>query len=68
MHSCPRKQRRRQKHNDKMSEPDSQPQEGMVEVNGRDVQKNRQKIAQDMAYVSQQNDSFQFTVYDAVLR
>lgn len=45
-----------------------QPQEGAVVVNGRDIQKlNRQKIAQDMAYVSQQNESFQFTVYDAVL-
>lgn len=45
-----------------------QPQEGMVVVNGRDVQKlKRQKIAQDMAYVSQQNESAQFTVYDAVL-
>jgi len=44
------------------------PQEGTVVVNGRDVQKlKRQKIAQDMAYVSQQNESSQFTVYDAVL-
>lgn len=45
-----------------------QPQEGVVVVNGRDVHKlNRQKIAQEMAYVAQQNESSQFTVYDAVL-
>ncbi|MGI5984311.1 MAG: ABC transporter ATP-binding protein [Clostridiales bacterium] len=45
-----------------------QPQEGTVVVNGRDIQRlKRQKIAQDMAYVAQQNESAQFTVYDAVL-
>lgn len=45
-----------------------QPQEGTVVVNGRDIQNlRRQKIAQEMAYVSQQNESSQFTVYDAVL-
>ncbi|NLH00775.1 MAG: ABC transporter ATP-binding protein, partial [Clostridiales bacterium] len=45
-----------------------QPQDGAVFVNGRDVQKEkRQAIAKDMAYVSQQNESSQVTVYDAVL-
>lgn len=44
------------------------PQEGVVVVNGRDVGSlNHQAIAQDMAYVSQQSESSQFTVYDAVL-
>ena len=44
------------------------PQEGVVVVNGRDVGSlNRQAIAQDMAYVAQQSESSQFTVYDAVL-
>jgi len=45
-----------------------QPQDGSIIVNGRDVQKlKRQIIAQDMAYVAQQSESAQFTVYDAVL-
>jgi iron complex transport system ATP-binding protein len=45
-----------------------QPQQGAVVVNGRDVQKlNRQAIAQEMAYVAQQNEGAQFTVFDAVL-
>lgn len=45
-----------------------QPQDGAVIINGRNVQNlKRQAIAQDMAYVSQQNESSQFTVYDAVL-
>lgn len=45
-----------------------QPQEGAVVICGRDVQKlKRQTIAQDMAYVAQQNESGQFTVYDAIL-
>lgn len=45
-----------------------QPQKGAVIVNGHDVGSlNRQAIAQDMAYVAQQNESCQFTVYDAVL-
>jgi iron complex transport system ATP-binding protein len=45
-----------------------EPQEGAVVVNGRDVSKlRRQTIARDMAYVSQQNDSSKFTVYDSVL-
>ena len=44
------------------------PMEGAVIVNGRDVGKlNRQSIAKEMAYVSQQNEGAQFTVYDAVL-
>lgn len=44
------------------------PQEGAVVVNGRDVGSlNRQAIAQEMAYVAQQNEGAQFTVYDAVL-
>ncbi|MBP8641175.1 MAG: ABC transporter ATP-binding protein [Oscillospiraceae bacterium] len=44
------------------------PQEGAVIVNGHDIGSlNRQAIAQDMAYVAQQNESSQFTVYDAVL-
>lgn len=44
------------------------PQEGAVIVNGHDVGSlKRQIIAQQMAYVAQQNESFQFTVYDAVL-
>ena len=45
-----------------------QPQEGTVVVNGRDIHNlSRQKIARKIAYVSQQNESSQFTVYDAVL-
>ena len=45
-----------------------QPQDGSVVVNGRDIQKmKRQMIAQDMAYVAQQSESAQFTVYDTVL-
>ncbi|MEG2744526.1 MAG: ABC transporter ATP-binding protein, partial [Oscillospiraceae bacterium] len=45
-----------------------QPQEGAVVVNGHDVQRlNRQKIAQEIAYVAQQNEGSQFTVYDSVL-
>ena len=44
------------------------PQKGTVTVDGRDVENmRRQFIAQDMAYVAQQNESAQFTVYDAVL-
>lgn len=44
------------------------PQEGVVIVNGSDVNSlNRQAIAQNIAYVSQQNESNKFTVYDAVL-
>lgn len=44
------------------------PQEGTVIVNGHDIGSlNRQAIAQDMAYVAQQNESSKFTVYDAVL-
>ena len=44
------------------------PQGGAVSVNGRDIGSlKRQSIAQEMAYVAQQNDSSQFTVYDAVL-
>lgn len=44
------------------------PQEGAVVVNGHDIGSlNRQAIAQDMAYVAQQNESSKFTVYDAVL-
>ena len=44
------------------------PQEGSVTVDGRDIENlKRQSIAQDMAYVAQQNESAQFTVYDAVL-
>ena len=44
------------------------PQDGTVIVNGHDISSlNRQEIAQDMAYVSQQNESTKFTVYDAVL-
>jgi len=45
-----------------------EPLEGTVIVNGRDVNNlSRQMIAQDVAYVSQQNESSKFTVYDAVL-
>lgn len=45
-----------------------EPQEGTVIVNGRDVSTvRRQAIAQEMAYVSQQNESSNITVYDAVL-
>jgi iron complex transport system ATP-binding protein len=45
-----------------------EPQKGAVVVNGRDVSNlKRQLIARDMAYVSQQNESSKFTVYDAVL-
>lgn len=45
-----------------------EPQKGMVRVNGRDVSNlRRQIIAQDVAYVSQQNESSKFTVYDAIL-
>ncbi|MEA4895997.1 MAG: ABC transporter ATP-binding protein [Oscillospiraceae bacterium] len=44
------------------------PQEGAVIVNGHDIGSlNRQAIAQEMAYVAQQNDGSKFTVYDAVL-
>lgn len=44
------------------------PQKGAVIVNGHDVDTlTRQEIAQDMAYVSQQNEGSKFTVYDAVL-
>lgn len=44
------------------------PQEGAVAVDGRDVGSlKRQAIAQEMAYVAQQNEGSQFTVYDAVL-
>lgn len=44
------------------------PQNGTVIVDERDVGSlKRQAIAQEMAYVSQQNESSQFTVYDAVL-
>ncbi len=45
-----------------------EPQQGMVSVNGRDLKYLKRKlIAQDMAYVSQQNEGSRFTVYDAVL-
>lgn len=45
-----------------------EPQEGTVTVNGNDVSNlRRQTIAQDVAYVSQQNESSKFTVYDTVL-
>lgn len=45
-----------------------EPQKGIVTVNGRDVSSlRRQTIAQDVAYVSQKNESSKFTVYDTVL-
>ena len=44
------------------------PQEGAIVVDGRDVSSlNRNSIAKEMAYVAQQNEGSQFTVYDAVL-